>query len=49
MATNTCKKRALQTESGVNCGKEHVSRSNQCEIWKKEKEIMKIKATKNIT
>ena len=33
----------------VNCGKEHVSRSNQCEIWKKEKEIMKIKTTKNIT
>ena len=33
----------------VNCGKEHVSRSNECEIWKKEKEIMKIKTTKNIT
>ena len=33
----------------VNCGKDHVSRSNQCEIWKKEKEIMKIKTTKNIT
>ena len=29
----------------VNCGKEHVSRSNECEIWKKEKEIMKIKTT----
>ena len=23
----------------VNCGKEHVSRSNQCEIWKKEKKL----------
>ena len=33
----------------VNCGKEHVPRSNQCEIWKKETEIMKIKTTKNIT
>ena len=33
----------------VNCGKDHLSRSNQCEIWKKEKEIMKIKTTKNIT
>ena len=33
----------------VNCGKEHVSRSNECEVWKKEKEIMKIKTTKNIT
>ena len=33
----------------VNCEKDHVSGSNQCEIWKKEKEIMKIKTTKNIT
>ena len=33
----------------VNCGKEHPLRSNTCEIWKKEKEIMKIKATKNVT
>ena len=33
----------------VNCGKDHVSRSSNCEIWKKEKEICKIKVTKNIT
>ena len=33
----------------VNCGKDHVSRSSECEIWKKEKEINKIKVTKNIT
>ena len=33
----------------VNCGKDHQSRSNQCEVWKKEKEIMKIKAIQNIS
>ena len=33
----------------VNCGKDQVSRSSNCEIWKKEKEICKIKVTKNIT
>ena len=33
----------------VNCGKEHISRSNLCEIWKTEKEIMKINVTKNVT
>lgn len=33
----------------VNCGKDHISKSNLCEIWKKEKEIMKLKVTKNIT
>ena len=43
--TSACKNSA----KCVNCGKAHVSRSNQCEIWKKEKEIMKIKVTKNIT
>ena len=32
----------------VNCGKDHLSRSNQCEVWKKEKEISKIKVTKNV-
>ena len=26
----------------VNCRKDHASRSSQCEIWKKEKEISKI-------
>lgn len=33
----------------VNCGKDHLSRSNECEVWKKEKEIMKIKITKKLT
>ena len=33
----------------VNCNKSHQSKSNQCEIWKKEKEIMKIKVTQKIT
>ena len=33
----------------VNCGLNHLSRSNECEMWKKEKEILKIKVTKNIT
>ena len=33
----------------VNCHKNHQSKSNQCEIWKKEKEIMKIKVTQKIT
>ena len=43
--TSSCKNKP----KCVNCGKEHLSRSNTCEIWKKEKEIMKIKATKNVT
>ena len=33
----------------VNCGKDHLSRSSECEVWKKEKEIMKLKLTKNLT
>ena len=33
----------------VNCGKDHLSRSSDCEVWKKEKEIMKLKVTKNLT
>ena len=33
----------------VNCHKNHLSKSNQCEILKKEKEIMKIKVTQKIT
>ena len=32
-----------------NCGKDHLPKSNLCEMWKKEKEIIKIKITKNIT
>ena len=42
--THTCKNEA----KFVNCNKNHLSKSNQCEIWKKEKEIMKIK-TQRIT
>ena len=33
----------------VNCGKDHLSRSSECEVWKKEKEIMKLKVAKNLT
>ena len=33
----------------VNCGLNHLSRSNVCEVWKKEKEIMKVKVTRNLT
>ena len=43
--TSKCKN---QTKC-VNCGLNHPSRSNECEVWKKEKEIMKIKVTQNIT
>ena len=43
--TNACKNEA----KCVNCHKNHQSKSNLCEIWKKEKEIMKIKVTQKIT
>ena len=43
--THACKNEA----KCVNCNKNHLSKSNQCEIWKKEKEIMKIKVTQKIT
>ena len=43
--TNACKNEA----KCVNCHKNHLSKSNQCEIWKKEKKIMKIKVTQKIT
>ena len=33
----------------VNCGKDHLPKPNLCEIWKKEKGIIKFKVTKNIT
>ena len=33
----------------VNCGKNHPSFSKVCEIWKKEKQIQKLKVEKNIT
>ena len=33
----------------VNCGGPHMSRSSDCEVWKKEKEVMKIKVTQRLT
>ena len=32
----------------VNCGKDHPAYSNKCEVWLKEKEIMKLKLKNNI-
>ena len=43
--THACKNEA----KCVKCRKNHLSKSNQWEIWKKEKEIMKIKVTQKIT
>ena len=43
--THACKNEAMC----VNCNKNHMSKSNQCEIWKKEKEIIKIQVTQKIT
>ena len=43
--TNHCK----NPTKCVNCGGEHLSRSNECATWKKEKEIMKLKVTNNLT
>ena len=33
----------------VNCSGNHMSRSSDCEVWKKEKEVMKIKVTQRLT
>ena len=33
----------------VNCGGNHTSRSSDCDVWKKEKEVMKIKVTQRLT
>ena len=33
----------------VNCGKEHSARSAECEVWKREKEIMRIKTIRKIS
>ena len=33
----------------VNCGGNHVSRSSDCDTWKKENEVMKIKVTQRLT
>ena len=43
--TNHCK----NPTKCVNCGGEHLSRSNECQTWKNEKEIMRLKVTKNLT
>ena len=32
-----------------NCGGPHMSRSSDCEVWKKEKEVIKIKVTQRLT
>ena len=39
--TSQCKNKAKY----VNCGENHKSRSSDCDVWKKEKEVMKIKVT----
>ena len=33
----------------VNCGKEHGERSPECEVWKREKEIMRTKTIRKIS
>ena len=33
----------------INCGKDHLPKSNTCEVWLKEKAIMKLKVTNNIS
>ena len=33
----------------VNCNGNHMSRSSECEVWKKEKEIMKLKVANRLT
>ena len=33
----------------VNCGENHMSRSSDCDVWKKEKNVMKIKVTQRLT
>ena len=33
----------------VNCGGKHLSRSNECRVWHKEKDIMRLKVTKSLT
>ena len=43
--TSQCKKPV----KCVNCGGNHTSRSIDCDVWKKEKEIMKIKVTQRLT
>ena len=37
------------TAKCVNCGENHMSRSSDCDVWKKEKEVMKIKVTQRLT
>ena len=33
----------------VNCGENHMSGSSDCDVWKKEKEVKKIKVTQRLT
>ena len=37
-----------EEEKCANCGEKHQVNSKQCSIWKKEKEILKIKYTENV-
>ena len=36
-------------KQSVNCGENHMSRSSDCDVWKKEKEVMKIKVSQRLT
>ena len=38
-----------KSQQCVNCGENHMSRSSDCDVWKKEKEVMKIKVTQRLT
>ena len=37
-----------QPETFVNCGRKHIKRSSDCNVWK-TKEVMKIKVTQRLT
>ena len=39
----------VQTNYTVNCGEKHSADSKECRIWHKEKEILRIKFTRNIS
>ena len=44
-SASQCKKQA----KCVNCGENHMPRSSDCDVWKKEKEVMKISVTQRLT
>ena len=45
MKTNHCENEI----KCVNCSGKHLSRSNECTVWQKEKDIMRLKVTKSLT